>query len=156
MEWIIEKGTELGVSEFTPLRLKRCVVKIEAKEEEKKRTRWQKIAKSAAEQSKRNIIPIINEVQNIEKVFKMIENYDIVLVAYELEKTNTLKNELKKITTGKELKIAIIIGPEGGIEENEIEQMKEKGAKVVSLGERILRTETAPITMASCIMYELE
>ena len=156
MEWIIEKGTELGVKEFTPLMLKRCIVKLEPKEEEKKQIRWRKIARAAAEQSKRNQIPIINKPQNIEKVFQTIQNYDIVLVAYECEKENTLKQELKKLDTKRNLKVAVIVGPEGGIEEIEIEKMKEMGAKIISLGKRILRTETASLVVASNIIYELE
>ena len=156
MEWIIEKGTELGVKEFTPFMLKRCIVKLEPKEEEKKQIRWRKIARAAAEQSKRNQIPIINKPQNIEKVFQTIQNYDIVLVAYEGEKENTLKQELKKLDTKRNLKVAVIVGPEGGIEEIEIEKMKEMGAKIISLGKRILRTETASLVVASNIIYELE
>ncbi len=156
MEWIIEKGTELGVKEFTPLLLKRCVVKLEPREEEKKQVRWRKIAKAAAEQSKRNQIPVINKIQNVEKVFQTIQNYDIVLVAYEGEKENTLKQEARKLEQKQNLKIAIIVGPEGGIEEAEIQQMKEMGAKIISLGKRILRTETASLVVVSNIIYELE
>lgn len=125
MEFIIQKGVELGASEITPLQLNRCIVKLDAKTESKKIERWQKIAKSAAEQSKRNIIPKVNKVYNIEKTFELLKYYDIVFVAYENEQKNTLKSEieaLKKLNKT-DLKIAVIIGPEGGIEEKEIDKL---------------------------------
>ena len=157
MELIIQKGTELGVYEFVPVELKRSIVKLSGKDEIKKIERWQKIAETAAKQSGRDIVPKITTVQNIKNVCKLIPNYDIVLLAFENEENNSLKNELLKIKNTKEsFKIAIIIGPEGGLEENEVEEFKKSGAKVVTLGKRILRTETAPLNMASIIMYELE
>lgn len=157
MELIIQKGTELGVYEFVPVELKRSIVKISGKDEAKKIDRWQKISEMAAKQSGRDIIPKINTVQNIKNICKLIPDYDIVLLAFENEENNSLKNELLKIKNTKEsFKIAIIIGPEGGLEEDEVEELKVAGAKVVTLGKRILRTETAPLNMASIIMYELE
>ena len=155
MELIIEKCTELGVKEITPLELKRCVAKIDKKEETKKITRWQKIAESAAKQSKRNLIPKINEVHTIKNIFDLLQEYDMIVVAYEEEKNTSLKEEIKKLKNIKNAKVAIVIGPEGGIEEKEIEEIKSKGAKAVSLGKRILRTETVSIAIASVIMYEL-
>ncbi len=93
----------------------------------------------------------------VKNVCNLIEKYDIVLVAYENEKENTLKSELKKIKKEFDsLKIAIIIGPEGGIDENEIQTFKSNGAKIITLGKRILRTETVALNVASIIMYELE
>lgn len=155
MELIIEKGTELGVKEFTPLFLKRCIVKILPKEEEKKIIRWQKIAETAAKQSKRDLIPKVNKVYNIKNIFDLLKEYDIVIVAYEDERNISLKEELKNIKNINNAKIALIIGPEGGIEKEEVDVLKNMGAKVASLGNRILRTETVGIALASVIMYEL-
>lgn len=158
MELIIQKCTELGVKEFTPLALNRCIVKLTGKDEAKKIERWQKISEVAAKQSKRSIIPKVNLVIKLDKIIEQIEEYDIILVAYEEEKQNTIKKELKELKKSNKkenLKIGIIIGPEGGIEKDEIEFLKKSGAKIVTLGNRILRTETAPIVMTSVIMYEL-
>jgi len=156
MELIIQKSTELGCKEFTPVALNRCIVKLTGKDEAKKIERWQKISEVAAKQSKRGIIPKVNGVIKLDKVINLIKEYDIILVAFEEEKENTIKQELKKINKKEDLKIGILIGPEGGIEKKEIEALKNAGAKIVTLGNRILRTETAPIVMASIIMYELD
>ena len=154
MELIIQKGTELGVKEFTPLTLKRCVVKIDSKDEQKKIARWQKHAEVAAKQCGRDIIPAVNNICNINTVMDMLKDYDLVLLAYENENKNTLKNEIQKIKNSN-AKIAIIIGPEGGLEETEVEKLKQNGAKVVTLGNRILRTETVAMVVTSILMYEL-
>jgi 16S rRNA (uracil1498-N3)-methyltransferase len=156
MELIIQKAVELGVTDITPLEMKRCVVKLIEKDKLKKIERWQKISEVAAKQSGRNIIPQINKVTNIKELKQIFEKYDVILVAYENEKENTIKKELKKLKNGEELKIAIVIGPEGGIEPQEIELLKGYGAKTISLGKRILRTETASLNILSVIMYELE
>lgn len=156
MEYIIQKCTELGVNEYFPISMKRSIVKLSGKDEEKKISRWQKIAEGAAKQSGRDIIPKINNVKNIDNVCKIIKDYDIFIVAYELEKQYDLKNELKSINKEKIEKIGVLIGPEGGIEESEIESLKENGAKIVSLGNRILRTETVAIVISSIIMYEFD
>lgn len=158
MELIIQKCTELGVKEITPVAMERCIVKLEDKSANKKIDRWQKIAEIACKQSGRDKITKINNVINIKNICKMLLDYDIVLVAYENEKENTLKKELQdlKILNKENLKIAILIGPEGGIENQEIEFLKENGAKVITLGKRILRTETVAIVISSIIMYELD
>lgn len=156
METIIEKCTEIGVSEITPVIMKRCVVKLDDKSSEKKTLRWQKIAEVAAKQSKRDKIPHINFPISIKNIYEKIANYDIVLVAYENEENTSIKGLLKELKTKQKLNIAVIIGPEGGIEEDEIEYLRSIGANVVTLGKRILRTETAPIVIASIIMYELD
>jgi len=156
MELIIQKCTELGVKEFTPVALNRCIVKLIGKDEIKKIERWQKIAEVAAKQSKRSIIPKVNNVIKLEKIIELITQYDIIFVAYEEETANTIKKELKELKSKENLKIGILIGPEGGIEKEEIELLENAGAKIVTLGKRILRTETAPIVMASVIMYELD
>ncbi len=157
MELVIQKAIELGAFSIIPLEMKRCVVKLKEKDRIKKIQRWQKIAEGAAKQSGRDIIPEIKDVINVEQAVKEFNKYDIILVAYENEKENMLKNELKKIlNSNRMLNIAIIIGPEGGIEEEEIEKFKQNGAKIISLGKRILRTETVALNVLSIIMYELE
>ena len=160
MELIIQKSVELGVNAIIPVAIKRCVVKIDPKDEIKKITRWQKIAESAAKQSGRNTIPEVNNIVNIEKITQLIKKYDCVIVAYENEKENTIKHELlklkEKVKTNSKIEIAIVIGPEGGLEEKDVELLKQNGAKIVTLGNRILRTETVALNVLSVIMYELE
>lgn len=157
MELIIQKCVELGVSEITPVQMERCIVKLDSKNEIKKIERWQKISEVAAKQSGRDIIPKINRVTSLKNICNLIKEYDIVLLAYEKEENNTLKNELIKLKDkqNKEVKIGVIIGPEGGIDKKEVEFLEENGAKVVSLGKRILRTETVAFVLTSIIMYEL-
>ena len=162
MEYIIQKSVELGVYDITPIEMKRCVVKLNEKDKTKKQLRWQKISEVAAKQCGRDIIPEINNIINIKKVYEKIKNYDIVLVAYENEKNNTLKDQLNNVKNtiqkadNNKTKIGIIIGPEGGIEEEEVNNLKENGAKIITLGKRILRTETVALNVLSIIMYELE
>lgn len=156
MEMIIQKTIEVGVSEITPVIMERCVVKLDEKGTKKKIERWQKIAEVAAKQSKRDMVPRINLPINLKNIYENLQSYDIVLVAYEEEQIVTIKQELNQLHNKKDVKIGIIIGPEGGIAEKEIKFLKENGAKIVSLGKRILRTETAPIVMSAIIMYELE
>ena len=158
MELIIQKSVELGVYDITPVEMKRCVVKLNEKDKVKKIERWQKISEVAAKQSGRNIIPKINDIISIKNICNLCQEYDIVIVAYENEKENKLKYELEKLKQNneEELKIAILIGPEGGIDETEIELLKRNSAKIVTLGNRILRTETVALNVLSIIMYELE
>ena len=157
MELIIQKCTELGASSFVPVEFSRSIVKLNERDSYKKIERWQKIVEMAAKQSKRDLVPEIKNLININNLCTEIDNFDLVLLAFENEDKNSLKNELLKIKNTKDkIKIAVIIGPEGGIEEKEVDVLKNSGAKVVSLGKRILRTETAALCMASIIMYELE
>ena len=153
MELIIQKNTEVGVNNIVPVIMERTVVKLDEKVASKKLDRWQKIAEIAAKQSMRDIIPSIIKTKEID-----VDRYDVVLVAYENEEHNMLKAELKKLESQnkQEYNIAIVIGPEGGISEKEIELLDEKNVKFVSLGKRILRTETAGLVMAGNILYELE
>ncbi len=158
MELIIQKSVELGVYEIVPVQMERCIVKLNSKDEVKKIQRWQKIAEVAAKQSGRNIIPNVNNVKKISEICNLVSKYDILLVAYENEKENTLKNEIKKLLKkeDKDLKIGIIIGPEGGISTKEIEMLNNSNIRSVTLGNRILRTETVALNVLSIIMYELE
>ena len=162
MELIIQKSVELGAYDITPVEMKRCVVKLNQQDKLKKLDRWQKISEVAAKQCTRNIIPKINEIIAIKDICAIAKNYDILIVPYENEKKYTLKQALKEIKENKEFlnkkdfKIGVLIGPEGGIEEAEIEELKKQGFKVVTLGKRILRTETVALNILSIIMYELE
>ena len=156
MEYIIQKSVELGAYDITPVEMKRCIVKLNEKDKEKKIQRWQKIAEVAAKQCKRDIIPKINNITNVKLICNIIQNYDIILVAYEKEKERTLKSELKKIKEYNQKNIGIIIGPEGGLDEDDVKLLEESGAKVITLGNRILRTETVALNVFSNIMYELE
>ncbi len=158
MELIIQKAVELGVNSIIPVDMKRCVVKFDSKTETKKIERWQKIAESAAKQSGRNTIPQIKNVVKIEDIIKNKEQYDLIIVCYENEKQNYIKNELVKLKNinKQEINIAVVIGPEGGLEEKDVKYLEQNGAKIVSLGNRILRTETVALNLLSIIMYELE
>lgn len=160
MELIIQKNTEVGVNEIVPVVMERTVVKLDEKQSNKKLERWQKIAEIASKQSQRDRIPKVDNIIKMKFMYEKLnlEEYDAILVAYENEKKTLLKEELKKLQKAEqnEYKIAIIIGPEGGIAEGEIEMLQKIGAKCVSLGKRILRTETAGIIMAGNIFYELE
>ena len=160
MEYIIQKSVELGVSNITPVEMKRCVVKLDGKDKIKKIERWQKISEVAAKQCGRDKIPQINNVINIQNICNLISEYDILLVAYENEKENTLKEQIEKLkkqnNSESKIKIGIVIGPEGGLEENDVNKLKENGAQIITLGKRILRTETVALNILSIIMYELE
>ena len=160
MELIIQKSIELGANAIIPVEMKRCVVKLDQKSENKKIERWQKIAESAAKQSGRNTIPEIRQVIKIEEISKLKDLYDLIIVCYENEKQNTLKNQLSQLknqfTDKTELHIAVVIGPEGGLEEKDVDFLKQNGAQAVTLGKRILRTETVALNLLSIIMYEFE
>lgn len=158
MELIIQKSVELGVNAIIPVKMQRCVVKLDMKSENKKIERWQKISESAAKQSGRNSIPQIHKIIKIEEISKLKNEYDIIIICYENEKENNIKKEIQKLKQNKkqEIRIAIVIGPEGGLEENEVKYLQKEGAKIVTLGNRILRTETVALNILSIIMYEFE
>ena len=156
MELIIQKTTEIGVKRIIPVSMERCVVKLNEKDAKKKVERWQKIAEVAAKQSKRDVIPDVENVINISDMIKKISDYDLFIVAYEEEKDASLKDTLKNFKKDELNKIGILVGPEGGIDKKEIEKLEIANVSIVTLGNRILRTETAPIVIASNIIYELE
>ncbi len=155
MEYIIQKCVELGVFAITPTEMKHCIVKLDDKKAKSKVARWQSISESAAKQSKRNIIPEIREVSSFAKALEFAKGLDLILVPYENEEgmsaTLTALENLKNIKS-----VGIFIGPEGGFEKAEIEKAIESGAKIISLGKRILRTETAAITAVGMCMLEIE
>lgn len=153
MDVILQKCTELGVSEFYPLETGRAVVKIKnEKKANSKVDRWQEIVDQAAKQSKRDIIPRVNEILPFKEMIKLLDKEKDIIVPYEDEKQKSIKTILKSI---KQNRIHLIIGPEGGFEFSEIEMLKEIGANIVSLGPRILRTETAGLVASTMIFYEL-
>lgn len=152
MEYIIQKSVELGINKIVPVDMKYCIAKI--KDEDKKISRWQSISEAAAKQSKRSKIVQIERKTDINEICSKINEYDLTIIAYEDEAKLTIKEILKQNKNAK--KIAIIIGPEGGISKEEVEKIKNAGAKAASLGKLILRTETASIAMLSMIMYEYE
>ena len=153
MELIIQKAVELGVYSITPIEMRRCIVKLDDKKKKSKQTRWQSISESAAKQSKRNLIPEINETISYKAALDAAKELDLLLVPYENEdgilSTKEALKELKKAKS-----VGIIIGPEGGFDEGEIEAAKNAGGRIISLGKRILRTETAAITaVGMCMLY---
>lgn len=154
MDLIVQKNCELGVREITPVITHRVVVKNELGEF-KKVDRWARIALEASKQSKRTIIPKINTPIEFEELLQELKNMDLIVVPYENEKGLGIKNMINNIDKDKIKKIGIIIGPEGGFEEEEIDILKNMGAFIVTLGSRILRTETAGFVSTSLIMYEL-
>lgn len=156
IDYIIQKSVELGVFDIIPVSSERSISRIEGKED-KKKERWQKISKEAAEQSGRQIIPQIHSPISFDNLLSK-QNYDLKLIPWELEKKNHLRNVLKSVGTGRDLslRIMVVIGPEGGFSQDEINKAKSSGFTSISLGKRILRTETAPIAVISNIFYELE
>jgi len=149
MDWVIQKGTEIGMAGFIPLRTQRSVLKLEGKKAEERVLRWQKIAGEAVKQSGRVIEPIIEQVTDWKDLKKVLPAGTQVIIAYENEDTSSLNDTLKSVDP--KYPIALIIGPEGGFAAEEIQNaFKDQNARCVSLGVRILRTETAAV--ASLVM----
>ena len=151
MELIVQKCTELGVFSIVPVLSARCVV-VPNKDFDKKRERYNRVALEAAKQSRRAMIPQVLPLAELKKID--VKSFDLFLVAYEDETTATLKQALR--AAGSLQTIALLIGPEGGLEEGEVRQLAKEGAKSVSLGPRILRTETAGMAMLAQTLYEVE
>ena len=155
MELIIQKAVELGVYEIIPVATARSVVKLDEKKAISKVSRWQTIAQAAAKQSKRAVIPEISAVKTMKEAIDYSGQLDIKLIPYELaEDMSKTKELVDSIKPGES--VGIFIGPEGGFEENEIAAAIEKGITPITLGKRILRTETAAITVLSWLMYHFE
>lgn len=152
MELILQKLTEIGVDEIVLVQTKRSVTKIDNKKEDKKIERWERIIYEAAKQSKRGKIPTLRGVLSFKEALKDMENNDLNLCPYENERTISIKECLKDVNAST---IGIFVGPEGGFEEDEIEKIQDMDGKVVSLGPRILRTETASVVASSIVLYEL-
>lgn len=154
MELIIQKGVEIGIKEFQPILTERVVVKTEGRDLKNKLERWNRISYEAAKQSNRGIIPRVNDLLEFEDAIERLKEFDVVFVPYEKEKTKGFKKTLKDV--GNVKNIAIIIGPEGGFSEVEIDIFVKNKFIPITLGPRILRTETAGLVAASIILYELD
>lgn len=158
MELIIQKAVELGAAEVIPVDCRRCVVRLDDKKYAKKRERWQEIAEAAAKQSKRAIIPTVGEQMSMKEAVAYARDMECRCIPYELaegmDATNAFMEKIKAAPAGS--KAAVFIGPEGGFAEEEVELAKNAGIEPISLGRRILRTETAGMALLSMIMYELE
>lgn len=155
MELIIQKAVELGVKEIIPVATKRCVVKLDDKKEASKIKRWQAISESAAKQSRRTIIPEISSVMSFKEAINRAKEFELGIIPYEnFKDMKETKEVLEKVQKG--IKIGIFIGPEGGFEESEIQYALENGIHPISLGKRILRTETAGLAILSVLMFQLD
>lgn len=155
LELIIQKMVELGVYEIIPVETRRSVVKLDAGKAKQKTVRWQAIAEAAAKQSKRRIIPVVREPVSFAQALKLAQPMEVKLIPYELaEGMERTKELISSIPEGAD--VAVFIGPEGGFEESEVSGAVECGMVPVTLGKRILRTETAGFTVMAWIMYQLE
>jgi len=155
MELIIQKAVELGVYEVIPVKTKRAVVKLDEKRAESKRARWNKISEAAAKQSKRRIIPNVSKPISFKEAIDMAKDMNVKLIPYELaDDMNATRNIIDNINAGDD--IAVFIGPEGGFDDSEIELAKNMGVIPITMGKRILRTETAGFTILAWLNYVLE
>jgi 16S rRNA (uracil1498-N3)-methyltransferase len=154
MDLIVQKSTELGVREITPVITERVVSKNESNES-KKIDRWSRIALEACKQSKRSLITKINNSLKFDEMLEYLRNMDLIVVPYENKENYGIKKMISTINKSSIHKIGIVIGPEGGFEEEEIEMLNNIGAHIITLGPRILRTETAGFVCVSLLMYEL-
>lgn len=155
MDFIIQKAVELGASAIAPVAMAHSVVRLEGSKAEKKLERWQKIAESAAKQSKRDLVPVVQPVRTMAEMLEA-NPCKAKIIAYECEDRLGLKEALKAFIAKEQglKELLLIIGPEGGISEGELEQAREAGAVAVSLGRRILRAETAGLVAMAAIFYE--
>lgn len=155
MELIIQKAVELGIYQVIPMSTKRAVVKLDNKKEKSKLARWQGIAEAAAKQSKRKIIPKVTQVMSLKEAVAYAKGMNVKIIPYELsDGMSATKEIIGKLKA--EQSIAIFIGPEGGFDEMEIQYAMDGGVIPITLGKRILRTETAGFTVLAWIMYQLE
>ncbi len=154
MDLIAQKATELGVMEITPVITERVVVKSELGEY-RKLDRWNRIALEACKQSKRTLIPKINQPLEFEDMLKALSAADLILVPYENQEGKGLRKVCRDIDRAKVKSVAIVIGPEGGFEPSEIDELERIGAHIITLGPRILRTETAGFVCSALVLYEL-
>lgn len=155
MELIIQKMVELGAYEIIPVSMKRSVVKLDDKKAKSKTARWNAISESAAKQSKRSIIPQVSEVLTFKQALEKAGELDVLLLPYEcaegMDNTRRLVSDIKPGNS-----VGIFIGPEGGFDKAELELARNSGCDIITLGKRILRTETAGMMLMSVIMYNME
>jgi len=152
MDFIVQKAVEMGVSEIIPVSMDNCVVQLDTEKAKKKTERWQKIVEEAAKQSKREIVPQVSRPLTLKQLLDLKQGVRLKIVAYEVEDRRGLKEFLQSQKSIKE--ILLLIGPEGGISKEEFNLLKEGGMISVSLGKRILRTETAGLATVAAILYE--
>ena len=158
LEYIVQKGTELGAYSFIPFIADRSIVKWDAKKASKKIERLQKIAKEAAEQSHRTIVPTVETPVNIRQLVDLAKQYDVLLIAYEEEAKQNEKSVLSRTLQNIEVgsSVLVVFGPEGGLTTSEVDTLINAGFVACGLGPRILRTETAPLYLLSAVSYQLE
>ena len=163
MESVIQKCTEIGAARFIPFISERTIVHYDGKKEARRLERWRKIAKEAAEQAHRNRVPQIDEPLSWPMLLKQVEHVDLACFAYEKENVQQLREHLirlehlhrqQPIPENNRMVVLLIIGPEGGFTEREVADAEAAGCKSISLGRRILRTETAAMVGLTCILYE--
>lgn len=156
MELIIQKAVELGAAEIIPVQMRRCVVKLDGAKKGKKTQRWQAIAESAAKQSRRAVVPLVREPMTMEEAVRFAEqNTDVRLLPYELQEADgSTRDVMDGIREGSA--VSIFIGPEGGFDPAEVELARKAGVVPISLGKRILRTETAALVALSFLIYHFE
>ena len=155
MEFIIQKSVELGVYEIVPVMMKRCVVKLDDKKAKKKQERWQGIAESAAKQCDRGMIPRVHEPVTMEEAIDMARELDYNMIPYELQDGIDDSREIVAHACTQD-SVGIFIGPEGGFEADEVEQAMACGMEAMTLGKRILRTETAGMALLSILMFQMQ
>ncbi len=152
MDTIIEKNIELGIKQIVPVKMSRCIVKLDDKKAEKKIQKWNAKAESAAKQSKRGIVPTVSNVVSYDEALSQAKQLDVIIVPYELsENMAYTRDVLSQIKPG--MSVGIFVGPEGGFAPEEVKKTLEIGAKEITLGKRILRTETAGMMLMSVLMY---
>lgn len=155
MEMVVQKAVELGVFEVIPVAVRRCVVKLDEKKAQAKVNRWQGIAEAAAKQCKRGVVPVVREPMTMKEAVSYARGMDVKLIPYELaEDMAHTKKVIEAIRPGES--VAVFIGPEGGFEESEVAEALAAGIEPITMGRRILRTETAGITVMSWLMYHFE
>ncbi|WP_128896517.1 16S rRNA (uracil(1498)-N(3))-methyltransferase [Longirhabdus pacifica] len=159
-ETIVQKCTELGADKIIPFQSVRTIVQYDQKKMHKRLERWRKIAKEAAEQAHRDVIPEVTEIYSWKQILSIASEADLAMICYEKEDAVGIKDALQRISLSaavgesEKKKILIIIGPEGGFTEEEASQAEMEGCTSIHLGKRILRTETAGMVALSCIYYE--
>lgn len=155
MEQIVQKAVELGAYEIVPVMMKRCVVKLDEKKAGKKVERLNSIAESAAKQSKRGLIPKVKEVMTFDASLEFAKSLDYVIIPYECAEGMDCSRTILKSAADKGT-VGLFIGPEGGFEVSEIEKLKLMGGNIITLGHRILRTETAGMAVLSILMWLID
>lgn len=157
LEYVIQKAVELGVYRIVPVMTRRSVVKLSDDKAEKKCARWNLIAKSAAVQSMRDYVPQVSLPMSFGEALSEAEKCDTILMPYELaEGMDETREQLEQIRSGDPSDIAVFIGPEGGFDTEEVDRARSSGGRIITLGKRILRTETAPVTILSWLIYLFE